>query len=182
MLDQGNLFNRFIQGHKKISIEYGGSGLGLAICKKLAEKMGGKITFESEKDKGQKISRKILTHTGSSFTFTSKCTITEPPTMLTPTVATPKETEDNKLTILIVEDNIVNQRILVNYLKQNNYICDTAVNGKEAVEKYEKSSFHLVFMDVEMPIMNGLDATKMIRQIEKDRVLKAVPIVGLSGR
>jgi len=80
-----------------------------------------------------------------------------------------------------VEDNTVNQRVLQRHLEGAGLICDIANNGFEAVQFTEQLSFDLVFMDIEMPVMNGLEATRLIRVRESTLQYKAVPIVGLSG-
>jgi signal transduction histidine kinase len=85
-----------------------------------------------------------------------------------------------KRTILIVEDNVLNQKILANYLKQMNCLTQIANNGKEAIEKYDDFNYDLILMDIEMPIMNGLEATRQIR--EKEKLSGAhTPIVGISA-
>jgi len=88
-----------------------------------------------------------------------------------------------KKKILIVEDNVINQRILIAILKWCQYTCIVAQNGLEAVQEYLVHSSELcgIFMDIEMPVMNGYEATKIIREKERQLLLPAIPIVGLSG-
>ncbi len=82
--------------------------------------------------------------------------------------------------ILVVEDNLVNQKIMVHYLQQKGYFYQIADNGLQALEKCEQYQFDLIFMDIEMPVMNGLEATQKIREKEK-LTGRTTPIVGLSG-
>ncbi len=85
------------------------------------------------------------------------------------------------LNILLVEDSIDNRRLIEMYLKKTNFHLDMAENGKEAVEKFNRNDYDIILMDIEMPVMNGYDATREIRCLEKDRGLAATPIVALTA-
>ena len=171
--EQDQLFQRFAQASSKIFKEHGGSGLGLVISKDLVELMGGKITVESKK--GQ----------GTQFTFTINCKnaekeeqrITESK-LVTKVGQAPAD-----LQILIVEDNLINQQILRKQLEQAGYRCQVANHGQEALELFKATPINFIFMDLEMPVMNGLEATKAIRELEKGKEWQRpeVPIIGLSG-
>eukprot|EP01114_Cavostelium_apophysatum_P015066 TRINITY_DN4034_c0_g2_i1.p1 TRINITY_DN4034_c0_g2~~TRINITY_DN4034_c0_g2_i1.p1 ORF type:complete len:1081 (+),score=277.23 TRINITY_DN4034_c0_g2_i1:3116-6358(+) len=172
--ERSGLFERFAQATRHISSQYGGSGLGLAICKKLVQRMGGEISVESKK------------WFGSKFSFFIKCEMcskeqTETANSPSQEVATTGNFLGVNMTILIAEDNAVNQRLLLHYLQQKGLLCDIANNGLEAVEKYATLRFDLILMDIEMPLMNGLEATRKIREMEAQHRRKKVPIVGLSG-
>ena len=190
--EQLHLFERFFQANPKASAEYGGSGLGLFITKDLVELMDGEIKVSSKKD------------VGSIFTFKVKCNVynvdekalpnniphhtelTKTPlgSELTKTplgsglTKTPLGSELKSKTILIVEDNIINQEILRKSLELRGYHCHIANNGVEAIELFSKYRFDLIFMDIEMPVMRGIEATKLIREKEKTY---HVPIICLSG-
>jgi len=134
------------------------------------ELMGGKITVNSKKNKG------------STFSFTINCEL-----VLNPVNLKPQETKEQSVDslpfvfnkhVLIVEDNLVNQRVLQRHLEDVGFTCQMANNGLEAVKKMEQMQFDIVFMDIEMPVMNGLDATQQIRSQDKN---KTVPIIGLSA-
>jgi signal transduction histidine kinase len=168
------LFQPFTQANSAVSSHYGGTGLGLAICKKLITMMGGNIAVNSKKDQG------------SDFYFT----VVAPPAKQPIVALTEKNNtalssnvinQASSRYILIAEDNPINQRILVKYIKDTGHTCAIASNGLEAVNLYRKNLFDMVFMDIEMPIMDGLEATRQLRLYEKQKQYAPVFIVGLSG-
>jgi PAS domain S-box-containing protein len=175
------LFKRFMQfgassPRTSYEAELGlhGTGLGLNISKKLIEKMGGCIEVNSEKDKGTEIS--IIVPLAIS------------PTQTLPPSFSPKQTspfspavEGSARKALIVEDNLLNQKILANYIKALGWDYQVAENGLEALSASEETAFDVIFMDIEMPVMNGLEATKQIRQREQRLNQAPVLIIGLSG-
>jgi signal transduction histidine kinase len=159
--DQEKLFDRFFQGKYNTGNNYEGTGLGLTITKKFINLLGGDISVKSKIDKG------------SEFTFNIKCTI-----------ITKFINPENKNMFLIVEDNIINQKIIASCIKSMNYQYMIANNGSEALEKINDNSnfdFKLIFMDIKMPLMDGLDTTKAIRDRENNLGLKRIPIIGVSA-
>jgi PAS domain S-box-containing protein len=174
--EQNKLFDRFVQASPKISMDYGGSGLGLVISKKLIELMEGKIEVKSKKWKG------------TQFSFTIKLAPAplleedEKPTPIHPVTSKKLNSLAGRpLHILIAEDNLINQKILVKQLKQAGHICYVANNGQEACEIHGKTPLDLIFMDIEMPVKNGFEATQAIRQKEQAFLRPPIPIIGLSG-
>eukprot|EP01103_Thecamoeba_quadrilineata_P021416 TRINITY_DN9842_c0_g1_i1.p1 TRINITY_DN9842_c0_g1~~TRINITY_DN9842_c0_g1_i1.p1 ORF type:complete len:371 (-),score=76.13 TRINITY_DN9842_c0_g1_i1:52-1164(-) len=185
------LFDRFAQANRRTASEYGGSGLGLAISQKLVALMGGSIQINSKK------------WAGTQFCFSVVCTVLTPVERKDVESELPSPSRHRKryssngsgsidsavlqkgLTgtkILIAEDNRVNQTILLHFLEQSGCICELANNGLEAWEKYNETSYDFVFMDLEMPVMNGFEATQKIRELERSRSsISRVPIVALSG-
>ncbi|MCE3238441.1 MAG: multisensor hybrid histidine kinase [Gammaproteobacteria bacterium] len=175
--EQNKLFNRFAQASSKISTEHGGSGLGLMISKNLIELMEGKIEVESKKWKGTQFSFTIKLAPAPRLQEEEKSTLAVP-------VSSKKLNLSRRrgLNILIAEDSLINQKILARQLQQAGHICHVANNGQEALEMHGKIPIDLIFMDIEMPIKNGLEATQAIRQKEQASSLcTRIPIIGLSG-
>lgn len=170
------LFHPFTQANARIATEYGGTGLGLVICQKLVGMMDGSITVNSEKGRGTCFQFSIVAPPASEPQQEAKRRVSP----ASPTARPVKH-------VLAAEDNSINQKILANYLKTAGYRYHIAPNGLEALQAYKEAvldaetGFDIVFMDIEMPVMDGLEATRQIRQFEKERGLPAVTIVGLSG-
>ncbi len=171
--EQKKLFKPFSQADGSTTRNYGGTGLGLTISKKLVELMNGNIWVES------------LYQKGSSFIFEielkevkeSKEHIPDygyrdtQPIVLETNINLLKETK-----ILLVEDNSVNQEIIKGLLENSNIKIDIANNGKEGIALFEKNSYALILMDIQMPVMDGYKASRIIRQKDKD-----IPIIALSA-
>lgn len=149
------LFEPFYQVDHYMTRQVEGTGLGLAICKKLVELMGGEIWYEPNPKQ-----------TGSVFTFTVQ--------LKYPLVAVNEgeenpvqeldDADDNAFKILIVEDNEVNQLVLKKIIEKLGYPSETVHNGLEAVEAYKKYPYDLIFMDIQMPFMDGMEAARIIKQ------------------
>jgi signal transduction histidine kinase/CheY-like chemotaxis protein len=144
------LFERFSQVDSSISRRYGGTGLGLVICKHLVEAMGGDIGAQSKQ------------HKGSTFTFRIPVSAAPAPA---PAAAAqgPAPKPPTGLRILLVEDNAVNQMLAMGMLQKLGCAADLARDGEEALEKVRRVDYDLVLMDMQMPKMDGLTATRAIR-------------------
>lgn len=167
------LLKPFTQANAASNGDYKGTGLGLAIANKLIELMGGVLQIESELGKGSTFSFTLISNIDGEETQSERDTPFEKEV-----VDFERVSEDFPLKILIVEDNDINLKFMVMLLVQLGYEPDIAVNGVDAINCVEEEQYQLIFMDNQMPGMNGMDATKVIRSMENG---KRVAIVGLSA-
>ena len=151
-----DLFTPFKQGSAEITAKYGGSGLGVAIVKELCDKLGGSLTYKSSKGVGTQACVKIPL-TVSEDTRTSVAV----------SYVGPQNINYEQLKILVVDDNEINRLVMESLLSQVNASADYVVDGKkalEAVQQARNKPYSLIFMDCEMPVMGGIDATLAIRE------------------
>jgi two-component system sensor histidine kinase/response regulator len=170
------IFDRFTQGDSSTTRKYGGTGLGLAISKGLVELMGGRIGCSSEIGKGSNfflsVPFEIRKDQGSTDDNEPAATAIPAAVPAGPQLAA---------RILIVEDSEFNLILVKAYLKHSGYDLDFAENGKIAVEKTMLWNPHLVLMDLLMPVMDGLEATRVIRQWETETHATRRPIIALTA-
>jgi PAS domain S-box-containing protein len=164
---QDRLFNPFTQADTSVSRKYGGTGLGLAICKQLCMTMGGTIGVQSAPGHGSK------------FWFTVQCRRGEAPTVSSPSVQPAIEKMDGALSILVAEDSPALRMLISTLLSKRGHRADLVCNGKEAVAAVQGKFYDLVLMDMQMPEMDGVTATMMIRDLSGPE--GHVPIVALTG-
>ncbi len=156
------LFEEFVQADGSIGREFGGSGLGLVISRRLARAMGGEVTAESEL--GQ----------GSTFRFTARVGRVTAPAEAPPILA-----ETGRLRVLVADDNGVNRLISSRYLERAGHVVETVEDGTAALEAVQRGAYDLILMDLMMPRMDGLAATRAIRALEGS--VASVPIIGLTA-
>ena len=162
-----SLFDPFIQEDTSINRRYGGSGLGLSIAKRLVVAMGGDIAIESEA--GQ----------GTTVTFTCEFTNNENAIAEQQIEDINQQLEGNMLSgvsILVAEDNEFNQQLLVKLLEHHGAVCKVAKNGQEAISMPTADVFDLILMDLHMPIIDGMEATKILVKL-----VDSPPIIGLTA-
>jgi len=172
------IFEAFTQADGSTTRTHGGTGLGTAIAKQLVEMMGGKIWAESEVGQGSTFYFTVRLKTGQPAQPLSRDLAgaeKEPPP---PTQGLDRTQEPIK--VLLAEDNPVNQKLIVRILEKRGHEVVVAQTGREAVDALEASEFDLVLMDVEMPEMDGLEATRLIRQ-RQSPAGRHLPIVGLTA-
>jgi signal transduction histidine kinase/ligand-binding sensor domain-containing protein/CheY-like chemotaxis protein len=154
------LFKPFSQGDASITRKYGGTGLGLVICERLVDMLGGSINIESTENKGTCITFSILSRAESG----------QQPESLKITTPDTRDDISNDfkskfpLKILAAEDNIINQKVIKQMLNKLGYEPVLVRNGKEAVDAIKANDFDVVLMDIQMPEMDGLEATTIIRK------------------
>jgi PAS domain S-box-containing protein len=171
------LFTLFEQGDGSIARKYGGTGLGLAIVKSIIELMGGEIDVESEAGKG------------SAFFFTITVERGEPVPMEAPLPESGEKAEGEEAPkysgchILLAEDVEINREIVLSLLEDTGAIIDCAENCLRATEMFKAapSKYNIIFMDIHMPEMDGYEATRHIREFEKESGHPAVPIIAMTA-
>ncbi len=166
--NQRKLFRSFSQADTSTTRTFGGSGLGLAISKRLVQMMDGEIGVESTEGKG------------SLFWFTVSLERTASESIV-------KEEKQNDyktrpLNILLAEDNVINQKVSTINIRKLGHQVQLAANGREAVNMFMNNSFDLILMDVHMPGMDGLEATREIRKIETERKSDhPIPVIAMTA-
>ena len=172
---QGLIFDPFSQADDSNTRQYGGTGLGLAISKEIVELMGGTITLESIEEQGSAFSF-TLPHSEAAQSSAAPHAGTALPGAV---IASPGQGGDAPR-ILIAEDDHTNRAVLQMTFKQKKYLTDTALNGLQAVEKWENGTYDLIIMDVQMPVMDGIAATRAIREKEQEHG-GHTPILGITA-
>ncbi len=165
--NQQLIFEAFSQEDSSTTRLYGGTGLGLSISRELASLLGGRLEIESEKN------------VGSTFKFF--CPLKRIVSSDKPDAIAVHETvlfPEKKLKILVAEDNLVNQKVVTRLLENRGHEVAVACNGKEAVETAAELEFDVILMDLQMPVMNGEEAVRIIREKENGR---KTPIIALTA-
>ena len=170
------IFVPFSQVDTSTTRQFGGTGLGLSICRQLVELMGGQLEVESEVNKGSTFSFIIELNQVSS----ARLTEAKPKSGASVDELSAKLINE-KLKILLVDDNEENRFLILTYLKKFPFTIDIAENGEIALEKMKQTTYDIVLMDIQMPIMDGLEATKLYRTWEKTQRQTSTFIVALSA-
>ena len=171
------IFEPFHQGEEMVNRNFGGTGLGLALCRELCEAMGGHIQVSSRPGHGSVFSLRVSL-------LRSKAQEDEPETHPGDLDQLAARLEGAR--ILVVDDNRINQKLMLAWLSQAGAQVVSAFNGEEAVQLASSQSFDCVLMDMSMPVMNGLQASQAIRQLDKHddpevAVRAWVPIIGVTA-
>jgi hypothetical protein len=163
------IFEPFNQAEEFITGKYGGAGLGLAICRQLAHQMGGSIWVKSSPG------------AGSTFYFTARLRVagTQSPSMAPPKQSKLTQNSFTGIRVLLADDNEDNVFLLQSYLSHVN--VETASTGRQALDQFIAGKFDIVFMDLGMPEMDGLQATRLIREWEQRHQKQPTPILAFTA-
>jgi signal transduction histidine kinase/ActR/RegA family two-component response regulator len=162
----GRLFRAFVQADASTARRYGGTGLGLFICRKLANMMGGDVTVESAPGAGSTFRVRLPLPIAHAAAAEVKPPPAEPPDL-------------GRLRVLVVDDNLVNLAVARALLEAVDLAIETAANGAEALERLRREAFDLVLMDLQMPVMSGIEAVERIRAGEAGRA--DLPVIALTA-
>ncbi len=163
---QGQIFEAFSQVDGSITRRFGGTGLGLAICSRLVREMGGRIGVTSHEGEG------------SAFVFTVRAEQKAGVVKMSPVAAPRARTA--RLRILVAEDNEINQTVVMRMLERAGHEVVMAQNGQEAVDLCVDGRFDMILMDVQMPVLDGFEATARIRETEKTKGIHT-PVLALTA-
>ncbi len=171
---QEQIFLRFTQADTSTTRQYGGTGLGLAISRRLVELMGGAIRVQSAPGQGAQF----------SFTLDFPVEQRRPVPASRPTTSVDALTgllSERECSILVAEDSDSNQALIELYFRNTACRLDFAANGVEAVDMFASGQYDMVLMDIQMPEMDGYEATRRIRAMEQERAMAATPIIAVTA-
>ncbi len=178
--EMSRLLQPFAQADLSTTRRYGGSGLGLVICDKLVALMGGKLTIQSRPRAGTSVQfcvelEEVVGGTMADMAGGTKAQGTAC------TCSIPVRSAGRPLKVLVVEDTVANQKLLRRLLEKVGHFCELASDGQQAIEAIQRGKYDVVLMDCQMPVMDGFEATRRIRQWEKQGGVARTPIVALTA-
>jgi len=165
---QGAIFNSFTQADSNTTRKFGGTGLGLSICKRILDNLHSKLQLESVVGKGSK------------FYFTINFEVSRNASLGKSSVTASFEDSIQGKRVLVVEDNMMNVMVIRQFLQKWGVITEIALNGKEGISRLEEANYDAILMDIHMPEMDGIEATKLIRKMENPRK-RNIPIIALTA-
>ena len=170
---QNHIFESFSQADTTTTRKFGGTGLGLAISKRLAELMQGEVGLDSMPGKGSVFWFALCVSPGKT-PFEKKPAQKQEP-------IDNSDSNRNHAKIILAEDNPINQKLMMRIFKKHKINADLVENGREVLNKLKESDYDLILMDIQMPILDGYEATRKIRNREQETGAKHIPIIALTA-
>ena len=170
---QASLFEKFTQADNSATRRFGGTGLGLAICRELTQMMGGVISVESHEGRGSVFTVELPLERG----------VLAPnlPAQVPAQAVAAEDAEEGALHLLAAEDNPTNQQVLAAVMGSLGIEIDIVADGKAAFEAWRDGCYDLILMDIQMPVMDGIDSARAIRAAERENGRLRTPIVALTA-
>jgi signal transduction histidine kinase/ActR/RegA family two-component response regulator len=166
---QTTLFEKFVQADNSATRRFGGTGLGLAICRELTQMMGGVIWVDSGESRGSVFTVEVPLERGETRE-------------VTPVVAAAMdEADEGALRLLAAEDNPTNQQVLAAVMGSLGIAIDIVADGRAAFEAWRDGAYDLILMDIQMPVMDGIDSARAIRDAERQDSRARTPIIALTA-
>ncbi|WP_304169001.1 ATP-binding protein, partial [Phenylobacterium aquaticum] len=163
------LFEKFTQADNSATRRFGGTGLGLAICRELTQMMGGVIQVESVEGRGSTFRIELPLERGEAAAVSSSAAIPQ------------EEAPEGALRLLAAEDNPTNQQVLAAVMGSLGLEVDIVPDGQAAFEAWRDGAYDLILMDIQMPVMDGIDSARAIRAAELEAGRRRTPIVALTA-
>jgi len=165
---QATLFEKFVQADNTATRRFGGTGLGLAICRELTQMMGGTISVESVEGQGSTFRVELPLERGAAAPAETESTERE-------------DAAEGSIRLLAAEDNPTNQQVLSAVMGSLGIEVDIVADGQEAVAAWSQGTYDLILMDIQMPVMDGIDAARAIRAAELEEGRRRTPIIALTA-
>ncbi|MCI3134413.1 ATP-binding protein [Phenylobacterium aquaticum] len=166
---QLHLFEKFVQADNSATRRFGGTGLGLAICRELTQMMGGTIQVESQEGHGSTFRIELPLERGEIAAVAAPAAVEE------------DEAPEGALRLLAAEDNPTNQQVLAAVMGSLGLEVDIVPDGRAALEAWRDGAYDLILMDIQMPVMDGIDSARAIRAAERETGRRRTPIVALTA-
>ncbi|MGH8104832.1 MAG: ATP-binding protein [Arenimonas sp.] len=178
---QAKLFQAFQQAEGSTTRKFGGTGLGLVISRRLAEMMGGQVTLESTPGAGTTMRLTVSFPIADEADIEDEAAITAPQSFTARALPTVDQALAERSLILLVDDHPTNRLVVSRQLALAGYLCETAEDGVQGLERWESGRYSLILSDIHMPVMDGYQMTRELRLLEQKQQKTRIPVVALTA-